>query len=164
MRAAAVIVLAMAAPAAAGPLELEAGAAAVMIDTPHAGSSETLVAAAVTATLQPDARAPIGIRLHASVGRDGAGMRVLGLAWRQRGNLVIDTGLGIASIAGSDMSEALRPRGLGLALDVRVGFVVGPVVVAAFALPAWVFASDGHAREAHLRTAVEAGISVGHAL
>lgn len=166
---AALLVLGLAAPATAGPLELETGAAVVMLDTPHAAQAETLVAAAITATLQPDNRAPIGVRLHASIGRDGAGMRVLGLAMRQQrpgSALVIDTGFGIASIVGTHtgMSEGLRPRGIGVAFDVRVGVVVGPVVVAAFALPAWVFASDGDAREADLRSAVEAGISVGRAL
>jgi hypothetical protein len=152
------VVLVLAAPAHAGPLGIEVGPTAVLLDT-----GDPLVAAAITATLEPDARAPIGIRLHASVGRDGAGMRVLGAARRQRtGQLVIDTGLGVASVIGAyadvAMSEALRPRGIGLALDVRVGYAVGPVVIAAFALPAWVFASDS---QAPLSSAVEAGISIG---
>ena len=152
----------------AGPLEIEAGPTAVLLDMPHA-PNDSFVGGAITATLQPDARAPIGVRLHASVGRDAAGIRSLGLAMRSRmGNLVIDTGVGIASVVGvlddDAMSEAFRPRGIGLALDVRVGYVLGPVVVAAFALPAWVFASDGAEREADLRTAVEAGISIGRAL
>ncbi len=152
----------------AGPLEIEAGPSAVVLDSPHV-KSDSFVGGAITATLQPDARAPIGVRLHASVGQDAAGIRSLGLAMRSRtGKLVIDTGFGIASVVGrfadEAMSEGLRPRGVGLALDVRVGYVLGPVVVAAFALPTWVFASDGATREADLRTAVEAGISIGRAL
>ena len=149
----------------AGPLEVELGPSAVVFDTPHA-PRETIGAAAITAALHVDPRVPVSLRMHLAIGRDGAGTRMLGIVARQqRGRLVIDTG-GIASVIGtaSDLGDALRPRGFGLALDVRVGYAVGPVTIAAFALPTWVFVSDAAAREGRLRSIVEAGISVGRAL
>ena len=167
-----VALIAMGASAAqAGPLEVEAGAAAVLFDTPAESAAEALdtrVATAITATLSPDPKFPVGIRLHASIGRQGSGLRTLGVAFRQKnGALVIDTGLGIASAVGvvSDgMSESLRPHGFGIAFDVRIGYTLGPVVVSAFALPTYVFASESHAHEAHLRSVIEAGISLGRSL
>lgn len=157
--------LLVASTAQAGPLELEAGASAVLYDTPMAESVDTRVATVVTATLSPDAKFPVGIRLHASLGRQGSGLRTLGFAFQQQtGHLVIGTGLGIASVVGvvdDTTSESLRPRGLGIALDVRLGYTVGPVVLSAFALPTYVLASDS---EMQLRSAVEAGISVGKTL
>lgn len=166
MIAAAILATASLVPAAsAGPLEVEVGPAAVVLDTPNAERA-TLGAAAIGASLHVDPKLPVGIRLHVSVGREGAGMHVLGAALRQqRGALVIDTGLGVANIVGAPADMAsLRPTGVGIALDVRIGYLLGPVTIAAFALPAYVLASDGFAPEAELRSAIEAGITVGRSL
>ena len=160
----AVVLLALGAVAKAGPLEAEIGAAAVVFDMPHA-ERETIGVGTLTATLRVDPRVPIGVRMHLAIGRGGAGTRVFGIAVRQqRGGLVIDSGFGIASITGNDMAPSLRPSGIGLALDVRVGYLVGPVTIAAYALPTWVFASDAFASEGELRSAIEAGLSIGRRL
>lgn len=156
--------LALSGTATAGPLEAEIGAAAVVFDTPHA-ERETIGVGTLTATLRVDPRVPVGARMHLAIGRDGAGTRVFGIAARQqRGGLVIDSGIGVASIIGpvNDMAPSLRPTGVGLALDLRVGYLVGPVTIAAFALPTWVFVSDAFASEGELRSAIEAGLSIGY--
>lgn len=151
--------------AQAGPLELEAGPSAVVFDTPEAAAVDTRVATAVTATLSPDAKFPVGIRLHASIGRQGSGLRSLGFALQQKTDkLVVGTGIGVASavgVVGEATSESLRPRGLGIALDVRLGYRVGPIVLSAFALPTYILADDS---AMSLRSVVEAGISVGATL
>jgi len=149
----------------AGPLEMELGPAAVVFDTPNVPRG-TIGAAALTATFHADPQLPIGLRLHMSVGSEAAGMHVLGFAFRQRrSNLVIDTGIGVADIVGvSTTMDSQRASGLGLALDLRIGYAVGPVTISAFALPACVLASDGVSPEAKLRSAVEVGITVGKSL
>jgi hypothetical protein len=151
----------------AGPLEVEPGVSVVLYDTPSKAAAKAtytnLSAASLTVTLSPDAKLPVGIRLHASVSDQGSGLRTLGFALRQKsGKLVIDTGLSVASVVGvidDTMTESLRPRGTGIALDLRIGYLVSGVVLSAFALPTYVFASDSFAPEARLRSAVEAGIT-----
>ena len=78
---------------------------------------------------------------------------------------MIDTGIGVADIVGASTTmDSLRASGLGLALDLRIGYAVGPAVVSVFALPACVLASDGWVPEAELRSAAEAGIMIGTSL
>lgn len=148
-----------------GSIEVEAGPAVIALDLSH-GDDQMRAAIAVGAALHIDPRVPIGLRGRVMFGSEGTSQRMLGIGARMLlRKLVIDTGLAITSVLGerSAIAGALQPRGLGLALDLRLGAVFGPVTLALFAAPTWVFASDATAREAALRSALGAGVAAGYA-
>jgi hypothetical protein len=150
--------------ASAGPLEAQVGAALVAFDQGHSDDATTIGAGTLTATLHVDPRVPVGLQMHLAVGRDGTGTRALGIIVRRPWGVGSDFGVGIASVTGvgNDMAPSLRTGGIGVSVDARRGFPVGPVTVGVYARYTWVFAIDAPASEGALYSATEAGLGIGY--
>jgi hypothetical protein len=168
-----VLVLASTASVAhAGPLTVEAGGGVLVLDTADArGGAASEGAFAVGARVQPDARLPVALHVAIVFGvRDvEAGMRLLGVVTPvlATGRVRVELGPAIASVRGADseLGDALVPRGIGAALDLRATVTLGSrVSLAIGVLPTWIFASDAVAPEARLRAAVSAVATVDIAL
>jgi hypothetical protein len=151
--------LAASATASAQPaVEIEAGAARVLLGTHDRESAFAATASlGFGAPVTPTCDAML--RGHVTIG-DGVVTTVGPHVRRRVGeHAFLGAGIAIASVIGEGDGES-RPRGIGLAADLRAGIRFGKVTLAVEALPIWVFAND--APSSHIGYTFELGIALGY--